>query len=286
MVSEEEREQDRTRSLEDLQSMRLMALLRDVIKEHGTMGAAQVLEVNYKTLVRTLVSRRLTGRMSDALERMLLSGGGSVAARQRERFETLERELGALRRDWEEREKGLSGMIAGEVRIAGEEAKTLLREEFAQAVGELSRTTSGFETSQAGAGPSRSEGPKNQEPGPARSHRLSRGVVTREPHPGEEDSYGAGMDSVNEWRALNRKRGVGTKLEQVRVRQRIMELEIEIIGEYELTLPPNTEPLHQSEREGYLGWRRRALLHIQRERLRRELVRWMRMALTLGRWRG
>ena len=58
-----------------------MALLRDVIKEHGTMGAAQVLEVNYKILVRTLESRRLTGRMRDALERMLLSGGGSVAAR-------------------------------------------------------------------------------------------------------------------------------------------------------------------------------------------------------------
>ena len=111
-------------------------------------------------------------------------------------------------------------------------------------------------------------------------------MVTREPHPGEEDSYGAGMDRVNEWRELNRKRGLGTKLDQVRVRQRIMELEIEIIGEFELTLPPNTEPLHQSEREGYLGWRRRALLHIQRERLRRELVRWVRMALTLRRWKS
>ena len=75
------------------------------------------------------------------------------------------------------------------------------------------------------------DGPNNQEPRPARSHRLSRGVVTRQPHPGEEDSYGPGMDSVNEWRELNRKRGAGTKLDQVRVRQRIMELEIEMIGE-------------------------------------------------------
>ena len=280
MVSEKEREQDRTRSLEDLRSMRLMALLRDVIKEHGTMGAAQVLEVNYKTLVRTLVSRRLTGRMSDALERMLLSGGGSVAARQRERFEALERTMGALRRNWEEREKGLPSMIGEEVRVAVEAAKTSLR-------AELPRTTSRLsEASQAGAGPVGTEGLPNQEPRPARSHRLSRGVVTREPDPGEEDSYGAGMDLVNEWRGLNRKRGVGSKLEQVRVRQRIMELEIEIIGGYELTLPPNREPLHESEREGYLGWRRRALLHIQRERLRRELVRWVRMALTLRRWKS
>ena len=84
-----------------------MALLRDVIKEHGTMGAAQVLEVNYKTLVRTLVSRRLTGRMSDALERMLLSGGGSVAVRQRSasrpwsgRWERFNGSLGRCRKEF------------------------------------------------------------------------------------------------------------------------------------------------------------------------------------------
>ena len=177
-------------------------------------------------------------------------------------------------------------MIGEEVRVAVEAAKTSLREEFAQAVAELPRTTAPPESAQVGADQGEVDGPKNQEPRPARSHRLSREVVTREPLPGEEDSYGAGMDSVTEWRELNRKRGAGTKLEQVRVRQSIMELEIEIIGEHKLTLPPNTEPLHQSEREGYLGWRRRALLHMQRERLRRELVRWVRMALTLRRWKS
>ena len=226
MVSEEERVQDRTRSLEDLRSMRLMALLRDVIKEHGTMGAAQVLEVNYKTLVRTLESRRLTGRMSDALERMLLSGGGSVAARQRERFEALERTMGEIQRQLGAMQEGIRGSVAEEVGVAVEAAKTSLREEFSLAVAELPRTTAPPESARVGAGPS---GPKNEQPRLARPHRLSRGVVTREPHPGEEDSYGAGMPRVTEWRELNRKRGVGTKLEQVRVRQRIMELEIEII---------------------------------------------------------
>ena len=286
MASEEEWEQDRTRSLEDLRSMRLMALLRDVIKEHGTMGAAQVLEVNYKTLVRTLESHRLTGRMSDALERMLLSGGGSVAARQRERFEALERTMGETQRQLGAMQEGIHGSVAEEVGVAVEAAKASLREELSRAVAELARNTAPPESAQAGAGPAGVDGPKNQEPRPARSHRLSRGVVTREPHPGEEDSYGGGMDSVTEWRESNRKRGMGTKLDQVRVRQSIMELEIEIIGEHKLTLPPNTEPLHQSEREGYLGWRRRALLHMQRERLRRELVRWVRMALTLRRWKS
>ncbi len=110
--------------------------------------------------------------------------------------------------------------------------------------------------------------------------------MTREPHAGEEESYSAGMESVTEWRDLNGRRRAGTKLEQAQVRERIMELEIEMIGEHHLTLPPNTQPLHPSEQEGYLGWRRRELLDIWRERLRRAVVRLMRMALTLGRWKG
>ena len=267
--------------------LRLMALLEDLVREKDRAGAAEALGVDPRTLLASLHRGALSVRMRVALDHMLISGGTSAAGRQRERFEALERELAALRRDWEEREKGLPSMIAEEIRVAVEAAKTWLREEFSRAVAELPLTTARLsEASQAGAGPVGVDGPKNQEPRSARSHRLSRGVVTRKPHPGEEDSYGPGMDSVNEWRELNRKRGAGTKLDQVRVRQRIMELEIEMIGEDKLTLPPNTEPLHQSEREGYLGWRRRALLHIQRERLCRELVRWVRMTLTLRRWKG
>ena len=63
-----------------------------------------------------------------------------------------------------------------------------------------------------------------------------------------------------------------------------MALEIAMIGEYELTLPPDTAPLHPSVREDYLGWRRRALVDIQRERARRELMRLLRRVLTLGLW--
>ncbi len=64
-----------------------------------------------------------------------------------------------------------------------------------------------------------------------------------------------------------------------------MELEIAMIGEYKLTLPPATSPIHPSEREGHLRWRRRALVDIQRERTWRELLRWVRRILTLGLWR-
>ena len=113
-----------------------------------------------------------------------------------------------------------------------------------------------------------------------------RGVVTREPYAGEQESYGAGMEPVAERRERLGRRGVGTKLEQARNRERVMGLEIEMIGQHHLTLRPNTEPLHPSEREGYLGWRCRELWDIRRELLRREVVRWLRMALTLGRWKS
>ena len=63
-----------------------------------------------------------------------------------------------------------------------------------------------------------------------------------------------------------------------------MELEVAMIGKHELTLPPDTPPVHPSQRERYLGWRRRALWDIQRERVWRELLRWVRRILTLRLW--
>ena len=49
----------------------------------------------------------------------------------------------------------------------------------------------------------------------------------------------------------------GTKLDRARTREQIMELEIAMIDERGLTLPPAASPMHPSERERYLGWRRR-----------------------------
>ncbi|MYH06290.1 MAG: hypothetical protein F4194_07410 [Acidimicrobiia bacterium] len=114
---------------------------------------------------------------------------------------------------------------------------------------------------------------------------AGRGVVTAEPQPGEAEAYGASMALVAEWRTLIRRRGEGSKTEQAKDRERVMELEIALIGEHGLALPPNTEPLHPSERERYLGWRRRELADLQSERRRRVALRWVRRVLTLGVWR-
>ena len=99
------------------------------------------------------------------------------------------------------------------------------------------------------------------------------GLVTGEPHPGEEESYGAGMALVAEWRELWDRRGEGTALEQAACRVRIMELEIAMLGEHGLTLPPETEPLHPSRRAVQLDWRLRELADLRAERRRLELLR-------------
>lgn len=51
-----------------------------------------------------------------------------------------------------------------------------------------------------------------------------------------------------------------------------------------MTRQPDAEPLHSSQREGCLRWRRRALADLWTERPGRELQRCMRRVLTLGLW--
>ena len=211
---------------------------------------------------------------------MLASGGGPVAARQQERIEALEQRAGAL----EERIGALEKGPGGGPGEAGQGDEGHGAEDAAQTVRELARRVSRLERVQAarrappdGWGPAR-------EPPPEPAVRPQPGVVAGEPQPGDGDAYGPGMPLVEEWRALTAGRGDGDRITRVRTRERIMELEIAMIGEHGLTLPPDTVPLHPSQREGYLDWRRRALEDIRRERARRELLRWVRRALTLGLW--
>ena len=115
-----------SRSLESLREMRLLALLRDMIDADGQARTAQVLGVGYRTLKRTVESGRLTERMAAALERLLLLGGGSAAARERERVDALERRVKGLA---EEMHAGFD-----EVRSAVDAGLKALREEQAVAV--------------------------------------------------------------------------------------------------------------------------------------------------------
>ena len=64
--------------------------------------------------------------------------------------------------------------------------------------------------------------------------------------------------------------------------ERILNLELAMAEEHGLTLPPETQPLAGVWRNGQLSWRWTALYDTQRERVKRELLRWVRRILTLG----
>ena len=85
---------DATPNLESLQKVRLTALLHDLMKE-GKLEAAQLLGVNYKTLAAAVDSGVLTPRLSDALEKVLLSREIEAFEKVRERVEELEGRLEA-----------------------------------------------------------------------------------------------------------------------------------------------------------------------------------------------
>ena len=99
---------------------RLMALLHDLVDDEGRVEAAELLEVSYRILVRAVESGRLTRRLSDALERLLLAKEveGSVALRERVR--TLEGRMEAVEDALRGcREELLAAIEAGDKRLWG-----------------------------------------------------------------------------------------------------------------------------------------------------------------------
>ena len=261
------------------EDQRLAALLRDLVSGDRKMKTAGYLGVSYRTLDRALETGVLLPRIRDALKRRMLEEGGETGLRHRARVETLERRaeamderVAAIEQARERAEEATSAAVGELARRVEDGSATV--EALASRLARLEQrqvlSDHGIATTGSGEG------------GPVAGRR---GVVTPEPHPGEAQSYGAGMALVEEWRALVRRRGDGSRTEQARRRERVMELEIALIGEHGLALPPNTEPLHPSERERYLGWRRRELADLRGERRRRVALRWVRRVLTFGVWR-
>ncbi len=274
-----------SRRMEGLSDERLMALLHELVKRRGTRGAAAALGIDPRTVVATMEGGSLSWRVREALVRGLGSKVAS-AVPQQEGEDSLEQRIEELRQRMEALEKEMRGALeAGRSEIWTEMNGRL--DGVAQALRDISDRLTRLEQAKEKA-------PEDAELSAADSGREARrvyhssyfgfGVISKEPHPNEELSYGPGMPLVEEWRRLMKEREVGTKLTQAKTRERIMELEIAMLGEYKLTLPPGTSPLDDFARGAELDWRERALANIQRERARRALVRWVRRVLTLGLW--
>ena len=269
-----------SRSLDDLWQMRLLLLMSDIVDGMGKVKAAKALGVNYRTLDRAAKSGRLTERMSDALGRHLLLGGGSAAAQQRERVEALEKGLASLD---EELRGGLEALV-GEVKA--------LREEHARAMRHVERRLVALEAGRNGMEEEASVG-GDREAGPERRYVPARAypqLVTLEAEPDEERVYGDATPVIVEWRKAKAEFSdllkTGTALAQAEAKMRMLRLEIAIIEKHELTLPPASYPWNWESRRQQVRRREQSLGSAEVHRNRALLRLWLRRILTVGLWRN
>ena len=257
-----------SRDVENMHHMRLMALLRELVREKGYKGAARVLEVDPQTVTESAKTGRLSRRVRDALERALQEGVGSAASRQRERNEALEKRVEALEKGHEALGKDLRRRVAA---VEGQVASL-------SGDGPSPQGSAGAESCSSGQG--------RKPPSKPSMRREYPDLVTREQAEDDEEIFGDVYPLVVEWRELREAHpDEGKGLEWLTTRERLLTVELALLEEHGMTLPPEKQPLRGLDRSGQTSWRRTALYDTRRARKRAEIISKVRGGITLGRWR-
>ncbi len=277
---------DQSRSQEHQRHERLVESLRDKVEAEGRAKVAEALGVSYRTLVRAVDSGRLTARMADALERHLLEVETSATAPRRHkqaddpetRVEQLDADVAKLRSRVDTIQAVVGALQEDQARTLRQWERRLARVEARQVPANGSGVAS--TSSVKGASDGVSERPRVKKP-----RRAYRQLVTVEPEEGEELLYGEAMPAVIEWREARKRleqarRGVDT----LDARKRIVELEVRLVGDHELTLPPAVYPWDRADRRDEVWRRKQSLEDLRVERRRTVFWRWVRRVLTLGLW--
>ncbi len=257
----------------------LVEFLRELVQEEGKTEAAGLLGVNYRTLVRAEESGELTGRMRDALERLLLAredpysqDADGALVELAERVERLEDEV-------------------QKVRQSLEEVQVVVRRQESSPDGAAGKTSRGGEQWTGEMAPGDPVGASSRVAGQGHSKpvvewRRDPEVVTEEPEGDDACVYGAAWTLVEEWRSLRSGHpNQGRTLSWLTTEERLLTLELAMLEDHGLTLPPEKQPLRGFGRRGQITWRRTALGDTRRALRRRRRLRWLRRVLTLGMWR-
>ena len=265
-----------SKDVENMHHMRLMTLLQELVRDKGFKGAARVLELDQRTVAECARTGQLSRRVRQALERALQEGVGSAAARQRERNDKLENRVEALEKGREAHEKGHDEL--------GKE----LRRRMAAIEGRVEAQGTGAGPAGAGPSPERSgqseasasdagKRPKSR----PRERREYPDLVTLEPVEDDAEVFGDAWALIVEWRGLkdahpNEGKGLAWLAEEERLRA----VELTLLEDHEMTLPPEKRPLRGFDRDGQINWRRTALFDTRRARRKAELLG----RLTFGLW--
>ena len=245
----------------------LLDLLDVLVDDRGRVAAAKALGVNYRTLVNCYNSRRVSRRMRQVLQEFRDAGGvggdepGDVDDDDVSgiEHESLERRVAVL----EDENRGLRELVAA---LEGREGK----------LGEAEAEPAGVDNDRE----------QDWRP-PRRRHGMpDAGAVTVEVQPDEEHAFGPAAPLVAEWRELQvRVEKADSRVDRDRDEARRWELEVEMLGTFHLTLPPDTYQPDDARRADHVRWWQEALAEARKELGRAKRSRSLRRALTLGLWR-
>ena len=253
--------------VEKLRRIRLSGFLRELVREEGKMEAAELLGVNYKTLVRAEETGKITGRMGDALERLLGTGDDPEVAKLRERVDALEGGVEALAKELRDGLAEIRAAVAGSAEAQAQDG------EHDDGAG---RSETGAAPPVAGLRPRH----------PFTERRLDPEIVTEEPAEDDQEVYGDAWPLVEEWRRLRADHPHrGKSLSWLTTEERLLVLELAMLEEHGLTLPPEKQPLRGFGRKGQTTHRWKALADTRVALRKRKLLRWVRRVLTLWLWR-
>ena len=277
---------EESRAVEDVHHLRLMALLHELVREKGNRGAASALGLDPRTVASCMKTGRLSWRVREALEQGLQSGAGSAAARQRERNDALKGRVGELEGKLRSGLDEVRAAVAGEVEA--------LREEQAKAMRHVERRLVRLEAGRSAQDGMERTSPTGAEPEPSKRRyvrpRTHPQLVTLEAASDEDLVYGDATSVIVEWRRVRaeflKTLKTGTTLDRTEVQEPMLEMEIAIVGEHELTLPPASFPWDEFDRRDKVWERTQDLKRVRAERERALLRRWLRRVLTFGLWRN
>ena len=98
-------------------------------------------------------------------------------------------------------------------------------------------------------------------------------LVTLEPADDDKDVFGEVWSLIVEWRELKAVHpDEGKSLSWLLTEERFLALELTLLEEHGLTLPPATFPLRGFDRNGQVNWRNTALSDTRRALRKRELL--------------
>ena len=232
--------------------------------------------------------------MSDALERLLLTWDGGVEDGdgdedgEPEPGGDLARRVEALETGLEDLARELrSGLDAIRVAVAeGRRARETRQAGSWETGGEPGRSPGTREPQVAAAAHGAAGGRVGRQAGPPGRGGWIPELVTRETAEDDAEVYGDAWPLVKEWRELKDRLPVrGRSLSWLTGYERLLTLELSMLEEHGLTLPPQKQPVRDSlSRRNHTRWRWKALDRTQVSIRKRKLLRWLRRLLTLGAW--